>query len=164
METAQICEYIKLMIGELYLTTFQQVKLWFQNTFRRPSALARLSMTCKASLKQVACHVYKTEIAAIASRRANGARPGTQQYMPIFQAAITEFMATLDEDALLALETERANRISGGQPTEIKRKTVERMGHSYLEKSAKVQYDEMGRRLVVWSFHENKAGTRLFSL
>ena len=142
----------------------QQVKLWFQNTFRRPSALTRLSLTRKASLKQVACHIYKKEIAAIASRRANGARPGTQQYMPIFQAAINEFMETLDENAIVALENERADRMIAGQPTEIKRRTVERMGHSYLDKSAKVQYDEMGRRLIVWEFHENKAGTRLFSL
>ena len=142
----------------------QQVKLWFQNTFRRPSALTRLSLTHKASLKQVACHIYKKEIAAIASRRANGARPGTQQYMPIFQAAINEFMETLDENAIVALENERADRMIAGQPTEIKRRTVERMGHSYLDKSAKVQYDEMGRRLIVWEFHENKAGTRLFSL
>jgi hypothetical protein len=142
----------------------QQVKLWFQNTFRRPSALTRLSLTRKASLKQVACHVYKKEIAAIASRRANGARPGTQQYMPIFQAAINEFMETLDEDALVALENEWADRVIAGQPTEIKRKTAERMGQSYLDQSAKVQYNEMGRRLLVWEFHENKAGTRLFSL
>jgi hypothetical protein len=140
----------------------QQVKRWFQNTFRRPSALTRLSLTRKASIKQVACHVYKTEIAAIASRRANGAKPGTQQYMPIFQAAINEFMETLDEQALLALEHERAERMNAGQPIEIKRKTAERMGHSYLEKSAKSQYDEMGMRSIVWEFHENKAGTRLF--
>lgn len=84
--------------------------------------------------------------------------------MPIFQAAINEFMETLDENAIVALENERADRMIAGQPTEIKRRTVERMGHSYLDKSAKVQYDEMGRRLIVWEFHENKAGTRLFSL
>jgi hypothetical protein len=84
--------------------------------------------------------------------------------MPIFQAAINEFMETLDEDALVALENERADRVIAGQPTEIKRKTAERMGQSYLDQSAKVQYNEMGRRLLVWEFHENKAGTRLFSL
>jgi hypothetical protein len=150
------------IIEEGYLMKFQQVKKWFHNTFRRPSALTRLSLTRKASIKQVACHVYKAEIAAIASRRANGAKPGTQQYMPIFQAAINEFMETLDEDALLALEHERADRMNAGQPIEIKRKTAERMGHSYLEKSAKSQYDEMGMRSIVWEFHENKAGTRLF--
>jgi hypothetical protein len=121
-------------------------------------------MTRKASLKQVACHVYKQEIAAIASQRANGARPGTQEYMPIFQGAVNEFMATLDEEALVALENEHADRIIGGQPIEIKRKTVERLGHSYLEKSAHMQYNEMGRRLLFWDFHENKAGIRLFSV
>jgi hypothetical protein len=164
MEAPQICEYIECINDELDSIKLQQVKLWFQNSFRRPSALTRLSLTRKASLKQVACHVYKTEIAAIASRRANGAKPGTLQYMPIFQAAVNEFMETLDEDALLALEHERADRMNSGQPIEIKRKTAERMGHSYLEKSAQVQYDEMGFRGVVWEFHENKAGTRLFSL
>ena len=84
--------------------------------------------------------------------------------MPIFQAAVNEFMATLDEDALLALENEHADRMIAGQLTEIKRKTAERMGHSYLDQSAKVQYNEMGRRMVTWEFHENKAGMRLFSL
>ncbi|KAF8162562.1 hypothetical protein B0H34DRAFT_794366 [Crassisporium funariophilum] len=140
-----------------------QVKRWFQNTFRRPSALARLSMTRKASLKQVACHVYKQEIAAIASRKANSAKPGSQQYMPIFQAAVNEFMETLDDEALVALEQERANRIIEGQPVDVKRKTVERLGHTYLEKSAHMQYNEMGRRLLFWDFHENRAGVRLFS-
>ena len=84
--------------------------------------------------------------------------------MPIFQAAINEFMETLDEDALVALENEQADRVIAGQLTEIKRKTAERMGQSYLDQLAKVQYNEMGRRLLVWEFHENKAGTRLFSL
>ena len=101
---------------------------------------------------------------AIASRRANGAKPGTQEYMLIFQAAVNEFMESLDKEGLLALEHEHANRINAGQPIEIKRKTAERMGHSYFEKSAQVQFDEMGMRSSVWEFHENKASVRLFSL
>jgi len=138
--------------------------MWFQNSCRRPSALSRLSLTRTASLKQVACHVYKAEIAAIASRRANGARPGTQQYLPIFQAAVNEFMATLDQDALAALENERVERMESGQPTEIKRRTAERMGHSYIEKVCQVLYKEMGARPLIWEFHENKAGVKLFQV
>lgn len=121
-------------------------------------------MTRKASLKQVACHVYKAEIADIASRKANGAKPGSQKYMEVFQSAVNDFMETLDEEALMELEQERADRILGGQPTEIKWKTVERLGHTYLENAAHMQYREMGRRVITWDMHENKAGVRLFSL
>lgn len=84
--------------------------------------------------------------------------------MPIFQAAVNEFMETLDDEALVALEQERADRMIDGQPVDVKRKTVERLGHSYLEKSAHMQYKEMGRRLLICDFHENRAGVRLFSL
>ena len=114
--------------------------MWFQNSCRQPSALSRLSLTCTASLKQVACHVYKAEIAVIASRKANGARPGTQQYLPIFQSAVNEFMAMLDSKALLALENEQAEWMASGQPIDIKRRTAEKMGHSYLEKVSWVLY------------------------
>jgi len=71
-------------------------------------------------------------------------------------------MAELDEEHLLALENERADWQNNGQPTEVKRKTAERMGHTYLEKSAQVQYKEMGMRSIVLEFHQNKAGMKLF--
>lgn len=138
------------------------MKRWFQNQSRVSSAATRLSLTRNVSLEQVACRIYKEEIAAIASKRADGAKAGTAKYMGNFSGAVKEFMSGLDEEGLLALENERANWQINGQPTEVKRKTAERMGHSYLEKSAQVQYKEMGMRSIVFEFHENKAGTKLF--
>ncbi|KAF8800968.1 hypothetical protein BYT27DRAFT_7262523 [Phlegmacium glaucopus] len=38
------------------------------------------------------------------------------------------------------------------------------MGQSFLEKSAQTQYNELGMRSVVWEFHENRAGMKLFQL
>lgn len=140
----------------------QQVKRWFQNQSRISSATTRLSLKRNVSLKQVACKIYKAEIAAIVSKRANGAKAGTPQFMANFQGAVQEFMAELDEERLLALENERADWQNNGQPTEVKRKTAERMGHTYLEKSAQVQYKEMGMRSIVLEFHQNKAGMKLF--
>ena len=87
----------------------QQVKRWFQNQSRTSSATTRLSLKRNVSLKQVACKIYKVEIAAIASNRANGAKAGTPQYMGNFQAAVEEFMAQLDKERLLALENEWAD-------------------------------------------------------
>ncbi len=142
----------------------QQVKRWFQNQSRTSSATTRLSLKRNVSLKQVACKIYKAEIAAIASKRANGAKAGTPQYMGNFQGAVEEFMAQLDEERLLALENERTDWQNNGHPIEVKRKTAERMGQSYLEKSAQVQFDEMGMRGMVLEFHENKAGTKLFQV
>jgi len=43
----------------------------------------------------------------------------------------------------------QAHWMSSSQPTEVKRKMIERMGHSYLEKSAQVQYHEIGMRSIV---------------
>ena len=84
--------------------------------------------------------------------------------MANFQGAVKEVIAGLDEEGLLALENERADWQVNGVPTEVKRKTAERMGHSYLEKSAQVVFKEMGMRKIVFEFHENKAGTKLFQV
>jgi hypothetical protein len=84
--------------------------------------------------------------------------------MQTFQAAVEEFIGTLNEDEILELEEIRANWMSQGQPAELKRKTAERMGGSYLEQSAAVQFKTMGMRSIIWEFHENKAGTKLFQL
>jgi len=138
------------------------VKRWFQNQSRISSATTRLSLKRNVSLKQVACKIYKAEIAAIVSKRANGAKASTPQFKANFQGAVQEFMAELDEERLLALENERADWQNNGQPTEVKRKTAKRMGHTYLEKSAQVQYKEMGMRSIVLEFHQNKAGMKLF--
>jgi hypothetical protein len=147
-----------------YLSRKQQIKMWFQNHSRGVALRSRLSFAKKISLKQVVCHEYKSEIAAIATRKSNGARAGSQAYLQVFQAAVDEFMETLDEDAIVKLEEVRANWMSRGNPPELQRKTAERSGGTYLEQSALVQYNTMGRRLVVWEFHENMAGTKLFQL
>jgi hypothetical protein len=140
------------------------VKRWFQNQCRLPSVVTRLSLTRNVSLNQVACHHYKEEIAAIASVKSNGAKPGTPQYMKVFQGAVTDFMDGLDEDGRLTLENQRAEWINKGHPPEVKRKAAERMGHTFLERMAKTLFNEMGFRGVFWEFHENKAGQKLFQL
>jgi len=138
--------------------------VWFQSHARGTSLRSRLSFTKKVSIKQVACHKYKSEIATIATERANGARPGSQEWLPVFQGAVDEWVSGLDEAALAELETMRADWISRGQPVEVKRKTAERMGETYIEQMATVLYKEMGIRFVLCEWHENKAGTKLFQM
>ena len=116
------------------------------------------------SIRQVACHVYKDDIAEIAERRANGAKPGEQDYLSAYQGAVTEFMGTLNEDERLELETKRAEWMNESHPIDLQRKTAERMARSSLQASAESHYKEMGMRSVVWEFHENKAGIKLFQL
>ena len=116
------------------------------------------------SVRQVVCHKYKEEIASIAKRRANGAKPGEKSYLGVFQGAVTEFITGLDEEVVFELENKRAEWVNNSQPVDHQRKAAERNGRSYLQKSAELQYNQMGMRSVVWEFHENKAGTKLFQL
>lgn len=73
-------------------------------------------------------------------------------------------METLDDDKIATLEKTRANWLSRGQPQELQRKAVTKMGRHYLHESARVQYNQFGMRSVVFEFHENRAGTRLFQM
>lgn len=117
----------------------------------------------KISLKQVACHEYKSDIATIAARL-SGEEAGKQGYIQVFQAAVQEFMETLDDDAIAQLEVIRANWMSRGQPQELQRKAAEKMGRHFLQQSSRVQFNTFGMRMVVFEFHENKAGTKLFQM
>lgn len=138
--------------------------MWFQNNCRGPSLRSRFTFNKKASLKQVACHIFKAEIAAIASARANGALPGTTAYLPVFQGALETFMANLTPEQRDILEAEHATWNSEGHPEEMKRKTAERNGRNYLRQSAEVLWREMGMRGLFWEYHVNKAGQKLFQL
>lgn len=160
-ESRWVLFYLLLLF--INLVNVKQIKQWFQNQ-RRVSKAVQPSQKRNVSVKQVACHVYKQEIAAIADRRANGVKAGNPQYMPSFQAAVTEFMDGLDEDQVLGLEKEQAEWINKSHPVESQRKAAERNGRGFLQKSAEAQYKEMGMRSVVWEFHENKAGVKLFQL
>jgi hypothetical protein len=84
--------------------------------------------------------------------------------MSTFQGAVTEFLSGLGEDQVLELGNERAKWMNETHPIDVQRKAAERMGRSYLQTSAETQYKEMGMRSVVWEFHENKAGVKLFQL
>ena len=84
--------------------------------------------------------------------------------MSTFQAAITDFMSRLDEEQCSALEVERLAWQKKGQPPEVQRRTAERLAHTYFEKSAQVQYNDMGMRSIVLETHRNKAGMKLFQL
>ena len=72
----------------------------------------------KNSLKQVACHEYKVDIAWIATQL-SGAKPGKQGYITMFQAAINKVMDTLDDDETVRLEKIQVNWLSWGQPCEL---------------------------------------------
>ncbi|KIM34589.1 hypothetical protein M413DRAFT_413029, partial [Hebeloma cylindrosporum] len=141
-----------------------QIKLWFQNEKRKDSARARFTMTRKPSLKQVACHVYKTQIAAIAATRANGARAGTTGYLPVFQGAVNSFIETLNPKQLAELETEKRNWEVKGHPDEMKQKAAENNGLTYLRTCAETQFREMGMRSITWECHKNKAGDTLVQM
>ena len=116
------------------------------------------------TVRQVACHIHKEEIAEIAVGRANGAKPGGKDYMAGFQGAVSEFMAGLDEDQKMELEVKRSEWVTESYPIELQRKNADKLAHNWLEQSAKSQYQEMGMRSVVWEFHQNRAGTMLFQL
>jgi hypothetical protein len=116
------------------------------------------------SLRQVACHLYKNEIAVIAGERANGAKAGGEIYLSAFQGAVNTFMDKLDEDQLVSLEVKRAEWMNAEYPIDYQRKNADRSAHKTLLESAENQYKEMGMRSVVWEFHENKEGVKLFQL
>lgn len=118
----------------------------------------------KFTVRHVACHVYKDQIAEIAGERSNGAKPGEQSYMSAYQGSVNAFMEKLNEDQILELEVKRAEWMNNSYPIDLQRKTAERLARITLERSAESQYKEMGMRSVVWEFHENKAGTKLFQL
>ena len=100
----------------------------------------------------------------IAGRKSNGAKPGDQSYMRTFQVAVTEFMEGLNENQVLELEIKRAEWINISPPAEVQRKTAEKRSRSFLKSSAETQYREMGMRSVVWEFHVNPYGQKLFQL
>jgi hypothetical protein len=100
----------------------------------------------------------------IAERRAKGGKPGGAAYLSGFQGAVTEFMEGLDEEKVSELEVKRTEWKNQCHPIDVQRKAVDRMGRSILQKAAESQYKEMGMRSIVWEFHENKAGTKLFQM
>lgn len=116
------------------------------------------------TVRQVACHVYKNDIAEITRRRANGANPGDTTYLPAFQGAVSELLEGLEEGDLFDLEVKRAEWLNECHPIDVQRKNADKMGRGYIQTSAESQYKEMGMRSVVWEFHENKAGVKLFQL
>ena len=73
-------------------------------------------------------------------------------------------MDILDEDGIAKLEEIRANWMSQGHPRELQRKAAEKMGRHYLQQSSRVQFNSFGMRGVVFEFHENQAGTKLFQM
>jgi hypothetical protein len=81
-----------------------------------------------------------------------------------FQGSVTAFLDTLNEDQRMDLEVKRAEWKNASYPIDLQRKTAERLALSSLLESAESQYKEMGMRSVVWEFHENKAGVKLFQM
>jgi hypothetical protein len=73
-------------------------------------------------------------------------------------------MKGLNDDEVLDLDAERKEWIKECHPIDVQRKAADKMGLLTLRKSAASQYKEMGMRSVVWEFHENRAGTKLFQL
>ena len=84
--------------------------------------------------------------------------------MATFQGSVNQFMGKLDEDQILELELKWAEWMNKSYPIDLQQKTAERLAHSCLRESAESQYKEMGMRSVVWEFHENKTGTKLFQM
>ena len=66
----------------------------------------------------------------------SGAEAREKGYMTFFQVAVTEFMESLDKDAIAKLEKIQANWLTRGQPHELQRKAAEKMGQHYIEQSA----------------------------
>ena len=84
--------------------------------------------------------------------------------MSVFQGSVTELLANLDEDEILQLHATRDKWIKEGNPIELRRKTAEKKAHHSIQQLAKSDYKEMGMRMVVWEFHENTTGMKLFQL
>lgn len=73
-------------------------------------------------------------------------------------------METLDDDEIAKLEEIRATWMSRGQPRELQRKAAEKMGRHYFQQSSRVLFNGFGTRQVIFEFHENQAGTKLFQM
>jgi len=58
--------------------------MWFQSHSHSASVRSRLSFVKKISLKQLACHEYKSDIAKIATQL-SGVEAGKQDYIPFFK-------------------------------------------------------------------------------
>ena len=70
----------------------------------------------------------------------------------------------LDEKQASELDRERAKWIDESFPVEVQRKKADKTGNIFLKNSAESQYKEMGMRSVVWEFHENQVGQKLFQV
>ena len=81
----------------------QQIKWWFQSHACGHSIQSCLLFVKKVSLKQVACHEYKSDIVKIAAHL-SGTEAREPGYLAVFQAAVNKFMDTLDEDDIAKLE------------------------------------------------------------
>ena len=115
------------------------------------------------TVRQVASHKYKNEIAEIAERRANGAKAGERSYLSVYQGAVTEFMNSgLDEKQALELDRERAKWIDESFPVEVQRKKADKTGNIFLKNSAESQYKEMGMRLISGSSMRTKLSKNPF--
>lgn len=72
-------------------------------------------------------------------------------------------MEKLNEDQILELERQRVEWMNQSYPIDIQRRTADKLG-VVLQESAESQYKEMGMRSVVWEFHQNKAGMKLYQM
>jgi hypothetical protein len=73
-------------------------------------------------------------------------------------------LANLDRDEILELEKTRDEWIKEGYPIDIRRKTAENKVHHSIQHVADSHYKDMVMRMVVWKFHKNIAGMKLFQL
>ena len=84
--------------------------------------------------------------------------------MSSFQGSVTEFMESLEDPQISKLEKIKSEWNNESHPVEIQRKTADRTARSTLQASAESLFKDMGLRILVWEFHENQAGTKLFQM
>jgi hypothetical protein len=137
-----------------------------------------LSLNKKVTLQEVIGREYKKEVTALASEMAGGAKNGSQQAFGNYKKALKTFMDGLPEEARVHAEEERKRWEAEGKPEDIKIRFVvcwifasvvsshsshvEKYGKNYYRTTAEVEHREFGARRVLWEYHTNKAGAKLY--
>jgi hypothetical protein len=153
--------------------------VWFQNNGRRTNTGVELSLQKKVTLQEVIGRDYKTEITALASEMAGGAKNGSKEAFGNYRKALKSVMDSLPEDAMADAEVERKKWESEGKPDEVKIRfvkrclpcrerltlsirNVEKNGKKMFRATAEMQFNEFGVRGITWEYHDNKAGVKLY--
>lgn len=93
-----------------------------------------MNLKKKVTIQEVIGREYKSEITALASEMAGGAKSGSKEAFGNYKKALKTFMDSLSEDAKAEAETERQKWEMEGKPEEVKIRlvTIHDRGHPLI--------------------------------